>query len=472
MFQFHRPCVATLMALGFLAGSYSRCVVAGENDFGRNLFVERWSANDKRSPTGDGLGPMHNATSCAACHHQSGAGGGGDRRHNVELLSVVPVDPRKTAPAEFVKRLTALHPGFKIAGSEQTVRPNIVLHRFGAEGDYFDFRAKLLGIEEPRADVDPARRAVLAAALAKRHQKSGPVETLLPVDGISFQLSQRNTPALWGLGLVDGISDAVIKDFAERQKKENPELAGRVPRATGGGIGRFGWRGQTASLKQFVMIACANELGLQTKEHPQPVNPLTADYQLTGHDMSDADLNAMVKFCENLPRPVEARPASTFEAETAKKGEEVFSRIGCAVCHPRELGRVNGLFSDMLLHDMGSALADPVEPNPDVVLVGQQVFGYSGSGTVFVEKERRDPGLPERWRTPPLWGVSDSAPYLHDGRADTLVAAITQHGGQATASAAKFRELSSSERANLLSFLDSLQAPERPRASGGLFGKR
>lgn len=456
MSQFHRPCVAALFALCFVAGSFSPRVQA-DDLLGRKLFVERWSVHDKRSTQGDGLGPMHNATSCAACHHQGGAGGGGDRQHNVELLSVVPVDSRKSG-ADFVKRLVALHPGFKIENSTEA-RPNIVLHRFSAEGDYFDFRAKILGIEEPRADVDPARRAVLAVALAKRRKNLPPVETLPPVDGISFKLSQRNTPALWGAGLVDAIPDTVIKEFAEFQKRDTPGMAGRAPRATGGGVGRFGWRGQTASLRQFVMIACANELGLQTKDHRQTPNPLSAEYQLLGHDMSDSDVNAMVAFVDNLPRPVEARPATAFAAELSHKGEEVFTRIGCAVCHPRDLGKVSGLFSDMLLHDMGPSLADPVEPNPDVELVGHAFVGYSGTGTIFVEKERRDASLPQQWRTPPLWGVSDSAPYLHDGRADTLVAAITLHGGQAAGSAAKFRDLASNDRVALIAFLESLHAP-------------
>jgi hypothetical protein len=457
MSQFNWPCVATLLALGFMAGSFSQSVWAHDPP-GRKLFVERWSAHDNRSPQGDGLGPMHNATSCAACHHQSGAGGGGDRQHNVELLSVVPVDPVKSPAGDFIKRLFALHPGFK-AGSTDQARSNIVLHRFGAEGDYFDFRAKLLGIEEPRADVDPARRAVLAAALAKRRQKAPPVETLAPVDGISFKLSQRNTPALWGAGLVDAISDAVIKEYADIQKRENPEVAGRAPRATGGGVGRFGWRGQTASLRQFVVIACANELGLQTKDNPQPVSPLTANYQLKGEDMSGADIDAMLKFVENLPRPAEAKPTNSLAVEFGRKGEEVFTRIGCAVCHPRELGKVSGLFSDMLLHDMGAGLADPVEPNPDVELVEQRFSGYSGSGTIFVEKARPDPSLPRQWRTPALWGVADSAPYLHDGRADTLISAITQHGGQAASSTGKFRELPSNERASVIAFLETLRAP-------------
>jgi CxxC motif-containing protein (DUF1111 family) len=458
MFQFFGPCVATLSALGFLAGTF--CPLArAEDPRGRQLFAARWAAHDNRSPQGDGLGPMHNATSCAACHHQAGAGGGGDRQHNVELLSVVPVDPDQARSGNFIQRLTTLHPGFKV-GNGNEIRPNIVLHRFGAEGDYFDFRAKLLGIEEPRADVDPAKRAVLAVALAKRRKNLPPVETLPPVEGISFKLSQRNTPPLWGDGLIDAIADTVIKEVADRQKKETPEVAGRVPRATGGGVGRFGWRGQTASLRQFVTIACANELGLQTKDNPQPVNPLGANYQLTGQDMSDADVDAMVKFVDNLPRPLEAQPAKGFSAESVRQGEAVFTTIGCAVCHPREMGKINGFFSDMLLHDMGKALADPVEPNPDVDLVERKSFGgYSGGGTIFVEKERRDPSLPQQWRTPPLWGVSDSGPYLHDGRAETLLAAIVQHGGQAAGSAAKFRELPSSERTSVLAFLETLKAP-------------
>ena len=92
-----------------------------------------------------------------------------------------------------------------------------------------------------------------------------PVETLPPVEGISFKLSQRNTPPLWGDGLIDAIADTVIKEVADRQKKETPEVAGRVPRATGGGVGRFGWRGQTASLR-------VQTGGLRCRERPNSPN--------------------------------------------------------------------------------------------------------------------------------------------------------------------------------------------------------
>ena len=39
--------------------------------------------------------------------------------------------------------------------------------------------------------------------------------------------------------------------------------------------------------------------------------------------------------------------------------------------------------------------------------------------------------LPEEWKTPPLWGVADSAPYFHDGGSPTLDAAIRRHEGDA-----------------------------------------
>jgi hypothetical protein len=65
----------------------------------------------------------------------------------------------------------------------------------------------------------------------------------------------------------------------------------------------------------------------------------------------------------------------------------------------------------------------------------------------------------QEWRTPPLWGVADSAPYLHDGRADSLIDAISLHGGEADASMKKFFELPITERMAVLEFLCCLRAP-------------
>jgi CxxC motif-containing protein (DUF1111 family) len=66
----------------------------------------------------------------------------------------------------------------------------------------------------------------------------------------------------------------------------------------------------------------------------------------------------------------------------------------------------------------------------------------------------------QEWRTPPLWGLRDSGPYLHDGRAATIVQAIALHGGEGAAAAHKFVKLTSPERLQLTLFLRSLVAPD------------
>ena len=69
--------------------------------------------------------------------------------------------------------------------------------------------------------------------------------------------------------------------------------------------------------------------------------------------------------------------------------------------------------------------------------------------------------LQREWRTPPLWGVADSAPYLHDGRAATLDAAIRWHGGEASEAATKYRTLTREDRKSVITFLASLRSPTK-----------
>jgi cytochrome c peroxidase len=65
----------------------------------------------------------------------------------------------------------------------------------------------------------------------------------------------------------------------------------------------------------------------------------------------------------------------------------------------------------------------------------------------------------QEWKTPPLWGVSDSAPYWHDGRAETLKEAILLHGGEADRARAAYQQLDQEDQQSLLGFLQSLKAP-------------
>jgi CxxC motif-containing protein (DUF1111 family) len=449
--------------LGLIPWTLSPSWAPADELTGQDLYAKKWVSHDPRSGKGDGLGPMHNASSCVACHHQAGPGGGGGREHNVDLLSVVPPKGMVDAGEQrrFTERLAQLHPGFVPARG--TVLPNLVLHRFGPEGDYFDFRAKLLDLEEPRPDMQPGRRAIAAAAVARRRGKQMAVVETLKHGEVSLIRTQRNTPALWGAGLIDTIFEGVLSDLAAQQAKAFPEISGRVPRASGGGAGRFGWRGQTGTLRQFVLAACANELGLQTPGHDQPVNPLAPHYKGKEDDLSGSDVELLVTFIGDLPRPLQREPRTAIEREMLVLGEATFHSIGCQACHTQHVGRVENIFSDLLLHDLGAALEDPVEPNPPTHTVTREVSvgGYSGGGSVFVstEVEIRPPDLAREWRTPPLWGVADSAPYLHDGRADTLAEAILLHSGEAATSTRRYRELPGDQRAALIAFLESLVAP-------------
>src|SRR5580704_19309876 len=55
---------------------------------GKELFTREWIAGDKRSHAGDGLGPVYNAQSCAACHRLGGIGGAGNNETNVSLVTL------------------------------------------------------------------------------------------------------------------------------------------------------------------------------------------------------------------------------------------------------------------------------------------------------------------------------------------------------------------------------------------------
>ena len=220
---------------------------------------------------------------------------------------------------------------------------------------------------------------------------------------------------------------------------------GRAPRLASGRVGRFGWKGQTASLSDFVQAACANELGLGNPGHDQPRPLAKPDYAASGLDLTTEQCDQLTAFVASLPRPAERWSESPGVQADLATGKQLFGTIGCADCHTPNLGSVEGIYSDLLLHRMGQDLVgggsygEPPLPLPD---------GQPGEGP-----------SPSEWRTPPLWGVADSAPYLHDGRAVTLEDAIRLHGGQGQRAAQKFAQLPADDQGRLLGFLKTLRAP-------------
>ena len=394
--------------------------------------------------------------------------GAGTNERNAILLSVVneaPVGRRTRVSA--TNRARTVHFGF----ADSTT---LVLHKFG------------FGSNDTPFAFDEWRENLLLPAEASI-ETAGVTPVQFPVNGMRFELAQRNTPPLWGLGEIERAAGRGFRsrptaptrsgcslfreEFRDRQAEETPWITGRIPRTSSGQEGWFGWRGQTDTLRNFVLNACANELGLEVPGHPQPGSP--ADSPRERHvearerrlDLTDAQCRSLTAFVEQLPRPQQVYPESPGELARIRAGELVFDRAGCTDCHVPTFAGITGFYSDMLLHNMGDALADRASANPELEFIGGTGGGssYSGGGSSSSLARTRTRALPceceNEWKTPPLWGVADSAPYLHDGRAATLEDAILMHDGEGAPARYAYELLPEAERWHLLAFLESLRAP-------------
>ena len=133
-----------------------------------------------------------------------------------------------------------------------------------------------------------------------------------------------------------------------------------------------------------------------------------------------------------------APPLRALVDQAARDGEQIFKAVGCGACHVPVLQTgVNAhplfsrkpvpLFSDLLLHDVGTGDDIPQES-----------------------------ALPNEIRTPSLWGLRARRPLLHDGSASTAEDAIRRHRGEADGVRRRFEQLTDGQRSRLISFLNSL----------------
>jgi CxxC motif-containing protein (DUF1111 family) len=424
-----------------VTGGLPRGIAAAENDSaavkrGQLLFQRVWQHNSAADATSDGLGPLFNERSCAACHFLGGLGGAGRNEHNVQLLTAMVSNKRDNSALQ--SRLNKLHRGFGTSTS-------IVLHRYGSDPRYAEFREDLLGLKPDDAD----QLVPLALASARKQE---PVRTIKAA-GAKLVLSERNTTTMLGTGLIDSISIADIRNHRALQVKQNPRITGRF-------LGRFGWRGQSNDLGDFIRGACAVELGLQVRTHAQAVDPLPGAAQPIARetvDLTDDECNDLTAFARALPAPPRQAAADSGQAQRVEEGQQLFYNVGCAACHPATLGEVSGIYSDLLVHDMGPRLMDPLPARFESSQVTPSGTYYGpppvSPGELALELRRE-------WKTPPLWGVHDTGPYLHDGRAATLEEAISLHAGEASDAARRYQFLSRESRDRLLAFLHTLGAPE------------
>ena len=245
-------------------------------------------------------------------------------------------------------------------------------------------------------------------------------------DSLANVFELRQTPSVLGLGLIDAIPEATILALEDPDDADGDGIRGRAHVLPDGRVGRFGWKANVPSLAEFARDAMANELGVTLPVQEGLTFGRTSDEDdISDPEITKGELEDVTFFMSALSPP--RRGADQPD------GDLLFTEAGCDACHVRSLKTSDGtsvaLFSDLLLHDVA-------------------VVGATGiaDGDASVRE----------FRTPPLWGLPNTAPYLHDGSASDVEQAIAGHAGEALASAQAYQALTVSERQALLAFLGSL----------------
>lgn len=390
---------------------------------GNSFFKQNWVTAPASTADRDGLGPLFNARSCSTCHFKDGRSrppqDGEADRSGLLIRIGVPDGENQDRP----------HPHYggqiqddAVLGIKPEAR--VVIRNHAIEGHYEDGTTFVLHAPEYKL-VDPAYGEL----------------------GAPFALGPRTAPQLIGLGLLEAIPAAAIEALADPEDRSGDGISGRAHHL-GGQLGRFGWKATQPTVESQTAAAFVNDMGITSRLQPDEVLTATerAHVQFASGgspEIDDATFDRVVFYTRTLAVPAAREAASP----SVQAGREHFVAFGCAACHTPQFvtGPVTWHanygeqtihpFTDLLLHDMGSGLADG---------------------------KRDGDASPQEWRTPPLWGiglvpvVNGHSRYLHDGRARDLAEAVLWHGGEGEAAKERFRTASRPDREALLAFLRAL----------------
>lgn len=227
----------------------------------------------------------------------------------------------------------------------------------------------------------------------------------------------------------------------------------------------FGRKGENFSIRDFDVNAMAFHFGIQALDIFDPDGDGIVD------ELTVGEMSALSVFLATLPKPQIGKLKGD-----AKAGKALFYSIGCISCHVPEMVTE----SRVLTQSFPEIATDPDSNVYIEIDLSKKPakFEKSGPGIVvslFADLKRHDMGdelaettggeLDRFFTTARLWGVADSAPYLHDGRAATLTEAILAHGGEAEAIRDNFAALPAQQRIELLAFLRSLKLPNQKQVN-------
>jgi len=355
-----------------------------------------------------GLGPLHNAKSCSACHVLNGRG--------------------RAVLGESLFRISL--------NKDKGDKP--------VPGMGFQLQDRATFGYEPEASV--VREWIEKEKLRKLQTTITTSDgKVLPSDDVARSL--RIPPPLIGLGLLEAIPEKDILMNEDINDENNDGISGKaVHTKDENGIdrlGRFGWKATSATLHQQTVDAYNEDMGITTPTGPDTNK--TKDGMPA--DISWEELDGVTYYSQTLAAPATAQKADT---QLVKAGFKVFNELKCASCHIAKqqtgfnsnavAGVINNQtiwpYTDLLVHDMGPDLDDGVAEH--------------GLSETF------------EWRTTPLWGlgltkrVNHYVGFLHDGRARTIDEAILWHGGEAEESKNQYLSLNSAKKSQLLKWLKQL----------------
>lgn len=399
---------------------------------GNSFFNKNWVTAPSSTAGRDGLGPTFNARSCSACHLFDGRG-----------------RPPMAADEPLLGLLFRLSvPGVgEHGGVVGDPSYGDQLQPYAIEGVPGEGSVAITYEEIAGAFADGEAYSLRRPSYAFVELAFGPMDP-------AIQVSPRVAPAMIGMGLLAAIPEAAIVAGADPDDADGDGISGRPNHvwdvATGAmRLGRLGWKANQPSVRQQVAGAFLGDVGITSSlfpgsNCPAPQVDCAGAPEGGAPELDEGLLDDVAFYSATLAVPARR----DVDAPEVLRGKAIFGEIGCASCHvPRwQTGSDGGgiaeladqtiwPYTDLLLHDMGEALADG---RPDFEADGRE------------------------WRTPPLWGiglvevVNGHTNFLHDGRARDLKEAILWHDGEGAGARDGFVALGREDREDLLRFLGSL----------------
>jgi len=269
-------------------------------------------------------------------------------------------------------------------------------------------------------------------------------------------IALRKTISVLGDGFVEAVSNTTLQNisnaqpFAQRGQIINVPVLER-PGSTR--IGRFGHKGQQASLLSFSADAYVNEMGITSPLQP---NENTSNGKTVaeppdappGEDDEGVDVALFALFMRSTKAPpVDGTTAGSADAVA---GSTIFNNIGCNTCHTRTIvtsapgtlinggaARVANALGNKIIHPFGDFLLHDV-----------------GTGDGIVQNG--GPSTRNKIRTAPLWGLHARGRFMHDDLSFSVEDSIQRHGNQGAAARTAFNALSAADQRRLVAFVLSL----------------